>query len=142
VVLRSRRGTEMAPAFPEIVAGAVQVPDATAMDGELVVWDAGRLAFERLQNRLQHRGAGAARAAVEWPAHFVAFDLLRLSRSVLHASDCEEAAAGAPLLDVDRALDAAEHPGTRLRTLCGAAQELTPLLRGFDHITDSAPDDS
>jgi ATP-dependent DNA ligase len=53
VVLRSRRGTEMGPAFPEVVAGAVQLPDATAMDGELVVWDAaGRLAFERLQNRL------------------------------------------------------------------------------------------
>ncbi|MFH9983978.1 ATP-dependent DNA ligase [Streptomyces sp. NPDC017179] len=80
VVLRSRRGTEMAASFPEIVAGAVQLPDATALDGELVVWDAaGRLAFERLQNRLARRGAGAARAADEWPAHFVAFDLLRLS---------------------------------------------------------------
>ncbi|MFG2134964.1 hypothetical protein ACGFNV_45495 [Streptomyces sp. NPDC048751] len=72
VVLRSRRGTEMGPSFPELVAGAVQLPDATALDGELVVWDAaGRLAFERLQNRLQRRGAGAARAAAEWPAHFV-----------------------------------------------------------------------
>ncbi|MET7551692.1 hypothetical protein ABZS95_41245 [Streptomyces sp. NPDC005479] len=80
VVLRSRRGTEMLPAFPEIGAGSAQLPDATALDGELVVWDAaGRLAFERLQNRLARRGAGAARAAEEWPAHFVAFDLLRLS---------------------------------------------------------------
>ncbi|WP_189152390.1 hypothetical protein [Streptomyces lacrimifluminis] len=35
------------------MAGAVQLPDATALDGELVVWDtAGRLAFERLQTRL------------------------------------------------------------------------------------------
>ncbi|MGY5061009.1 ATP-dependent DNA ligase [Streptomyces sp. 900105755] len=80
VVLRSRRGTEMLPAFPEIAAGAAQLPDATALDGELVVWDtAGRLAFEQLQNRLQRRSARAARAADEWPAHFVAFDLLRLS---------------------------------------------------------------
>ncbi|WP_455755075.1 ATP-dependent DNA ligase [Streptomyces massasporeus] len=79
VALRSRRGTEMGPAFPEIVAGAAQLPDATALDGELVVWEEGRLAFERLQNRLQRRGAGAARAADEAPAHFVAFDLLRLS---------------------------------------------------------------
>jgi hypothetical protein len=53
VVLRSRRGTDMGPAFPEIVAGAVQLPDASALDGELVVWDAaGRLAFEQLQDRL------------------------------------------------------------------------------------------
>ncbi|MDX2591416.1 ATP-dependent DNA ligase [Streptomyces sp. WI03-4A] len=47
---------------------------------ELVVWDAaGRLAFERLQGRLQRRGAGALRRAEQWPVHFVAFDLLRLS---------------------------------------------------------------
>lgn len=79
VVLRSRRGTQMAAAFPEVVAGAVQLPDATALDGELVVWEAGRLAFERLQNRLHRRGSAAARASAEWPAHFVAFDVLRLS---------------------------------------------------------------
>ncbi|MGW6645375.1 ATP-dependent DNA ligase [Streptomyces iakyrus] len=42
-------------------------------------WEHGRLAFERLQNRLQRRGAGAARAADEVPAHFVAFDVLRLA---------------------------------------------------------------
>ncbi|MFE1590801.1 hypothetical protein ACFW6Q_34535 [Streptomyces sp. NPDC058737] len=84
VVLRSRRGTEMGPAFPEAVVGAVQLPDATAMDGELVVWDAaGRPAFERLQNRLARRGAGAGRAAEEWPARFVAFDLIRLFGTVM-----------------------------------------------------------
>jgi ATP-dependent DNA ligase len=70
----------MAPAFPEVVAGAVQLPDATALDGEVAAWDAaGRLAFERLQNRLARRGAGAARTAKEWSTHFVASDLLRLS---------------------------------------------------------------
>jgi ATP-dependent DNA ligase len=76
--MRSRRGTEMGPSFPE-VAGAVQLPDATALDGELVAWDAaGRLAFERLQDRLARRSAGTARAAEEWPTHFVAFNVLRL----------------------------------------------------------------
>ncbi|MFJ1975586.1 ATP-dependent DNA ligase [Streptomyces sp. NPDC087903] len=49
------------------------------MNGELVVWEAGRLAFERLQGRLRRRGAAADRLAQEWPAHFVAFDLLRLA---------------------------------------------------------------
>ncbi|MFD5134509.1 ATP-dependent DNA ligase [Streptomyces olindensis] len=49
------------------------------MNGELVVWEEHRLAFERLQDRLQRRGAGAARAAEEASAHFVAFDLIRLS---------------------------------------------------------------
>ncbi|GGX13376.1 hypothetical protein GCM10010383_49280 [Streptomyces lomondensis] len=61
------------------------------------------------------------------------------ARGVLHAPDCEEAPQGAPLLDVEHALNVAENPGTQLCTLCGAGQELTPLLSGFEHITNSAP---
>ncbi|MFJ1796823.1 ATP-dependent DNA ligase [Kitasatospora griseola] len=76
VAVRSRRGAEMAPAFPEIVRAAQQLGEGCALDGELVVWEAGRLAFGRLQRRLASRGARAEQAAREWPAHFVAFDLL------------------------------------------------------------------
>ncbi|WP_406723876.1 hypothetical protein WJ438_03250 [Streptomyces sp. GD-15H] len=80
VVLRSRRGTDMAPAFPEIVAGGCAA--------------AGRDRAGRRAGRMGRRGPPrvravaepacparrrAARAAEEWPAHFVAFDLLRLS---------------------------------------------------------------
>lgn len=78
LVLRSRQGTVLAEAFPEVSAATGQLPDRTALDGELIVWEGGRLAFERLQGRLQRRGPAAARLAEEWPAHFVAFDLLRL----------------------------------------------------------------
>ncbi|MGW9400712.1 ATP-dependent DNA ligase [Streptomyces sp. NPDC055642] len=75
LVLRSRQSTPLADAFPEVRAGAAQLPDGTALDGELIVWDeSGRLAFERLQGHIQRRGAGAAQLAAEWPAHFVAFD--------------------------------------------------------------------
>ncbi|WP_374106463.1 DUF6233 domain-containing protein [Streptomyces sp. TRM70350] len=56
---------------------------------------------------------------------------------MLHAPDCEEAPQGAPLLDVEHALNVAENLGTRMWTLCGCAQELTPLLRGLDQISDS-----
>jgi ATP-dependent DNA ligase len=77
VVLRSRNGTRTAPAFPEAVAATAQLPDPSAFDGELIVWESGRLAISRLQDRLRRRGA--ARAGQECPAHFVAFDLLRLS---------------------------------------------------------------
>lgn len=59
------------------------------------------------------------------------------ARGVPHAPECAEAPEGVPLLDVRRALDVAEKPGTQLCTLCGCAQELTPLLSAFDHITDS-----
>ncbi|MER7901101.1 ATP-dependent DNA ligase [Streptomyces sp. NPDC096046] len=40
------------------------------------MWERDRLAFERLQQRLARRGAVAAQAAREWPAHFVAFNLV------------------------------------------------------------------
>ncbi|MEU9272314.1 hypothetical protein AB0E04_43985 [Streptomyces sp. NPDC048251] len=62
-VLRSRKGTVLGPALPEVCSASAQLPDATALDGELVVWEAGRLAFERLQGRLQRRGASATRLA-------------------------------------------------------------------------------
>ncbi|MFE7216810.1 DUF6233 domain-containing protein [Streptomyces sp. NPDC001698] len=58
---------------------------------------------------------------------------------VLHAPDCEEAPQGAPLLDVEHAQNVAENPATRLCNLCGCAAELTPLLQGFDHISDGDP---
>nr|WP_319276883.1 DUF6233 domain-containing protein [Streptomyces ipomoeae] len=51
----------------------------------------------------------------------------------MHAPDCDEAPQGAPVLTVERALDAAEKARVRLCTLCGAAQEREPLLDGFDH---------
>lgn len=82
-LLRSRRGTDMTAAFPEIRAAALaHLPADTGIDGELVVWERGRLAFERLQQRLARRGAAAAQAAREWPAHFVAFDLVQRGGSL------------------------------------------------------------
>jgi ATP-dependent DNA ligase len=84
VLLRSRRGTDMTPAFPEIRAAALaQLPADTGLDGELVVWEEDRLAFERLQQRLARRGADAAEAARQWPAHYVAFDLVHAGETDL-----------------------------------------------------------
>ncbi|MER6639629.1 ATP-dependent DNA ligase [Streptomyces microflavus] len=81
VVIRSRRGTDMTAAFPEITRAAASLPAGVefAMDGELIVWEGGRVAFERLQGRLNRTAAGAAGMAAQWPAHYVAFDLLRLN---------------------------------------------------------------
>ncbi|MDQ0605407.1 hypothetical protein QF037_009752 [Streptomyces canus] len=82
VAVRSRNGSDLSAAFPEIEEAVRRLPDDTAVDCELIVWEAGRLAFERLQQRMHHRDAAAARAALEFPAHLVAFDLLRV-----HGSD-------------------------------------------------------
>ncbi|WP_399936691.1 ATP-dependent DNA ligase [Streptomyces sp. BBFR25] len=80
VMLRSRQGTDMTAAFPEIADAALaQLPGDSGLDGELVVWEGERLAFERLQQRLaRRRGAGALAAARTWPAHLVVFDVLHL----------------------------------------------------------------
>ncbi|MEV4942879.1 DUF6233 domain-containing protein [Streptomyces zaomyceticus] len=53
------------------------------------------------------------------------------SQAVVHAVDCAEAPSGAPRLSLDQALDAAARPGVRLCSICGAAQELDPILKGF-----------
>ncbi|MFF4275976.1 hypothetical protein [Streptomyces sp. NPDC001536] len=78
VTVRSPNGSDLSGAFPEIEEAVRRLPDDTALDCELIVWEAGRLAFERLQQRMHRRSAAAARAAVEFPAHLVAFDLLRV----------------------------------------------------------------
>ncbi|GGU51393.1 DUF6233 domain-containing protein [Streptomyces violascens] len=58
------------------------------------------------------------------------------ARGILHAPDCTEAPRDVPTLSLNTALDTADKPGTLLCTLCSAAGELDPLLRGFDHIQD------
>jgi len=85
VIIRSRKGTDMTAAFPEIVSAAATLPADTGLDGELIVLETttypdgttgGRVAFERLQGRLNRKPAATARLAQTWPARFVAFDLL------------------------------------------------------------------
>ena len=93
VVIRSRRGTDMTAAFPEIAAAAARLPADIGLDGELVVWDHRRLAFERLQGRLNRSAASAARVAAQWPAHFVAFDLLHLGEDLTRWSYVRRRAA-------------------------------------------------
>ncbi|MFI1794318.1 ATP-dependent DNA ligase [Streptomyces olivaceoviridis] len=67
----------MTASFPEIQRAALaQLPADTGLDGELVVWERGRLAFERLRQRLARRGSGAVEAARQWPAHYVVIDLV------------------------------------------------------------------
>lgn len=59
------------------------------MNGELVVWESGRLAFERLQQRLaRRRGAGALAAARACPAHLVVFGLMRQGSTDLPPWPC------------------------------------------------------
>ncbi|GAA1370317.1 ATP-dependent DNA ligase [Streptomyces beijiangensis] len=105
VVIRSRRGTDMTNAFPEIAAAGDALPADVVLDGELVVWDGDRIAFERLHGRLLRSPAGAATLASQWPAHFVVFDLLRLGTD-LTSRPYEARRAALEGLFTDRALAA------------------------------------
>ncbi len=81
VLIRSRQGTDMTRAFPEVAEAAAQLPDAVGsilLDGELVVWESGRLAFPRLGKRLNARPATVRHIRAEFPAHFIAFDILHI----------------------------------------------------------------
>ena len=86
VALRSRRGIDLTPRFPEIVKCARSLPcDEFAIDGEVVVHDAqGRPRFGLLQARAAVRGVRAtALAARHDPVTVYAFDLLHAGGSDL-----------------------------------------------------------
>jgi len=82
VMLRARAGGDMAAAFPEITASLAALPySSVLLDGELVVLDeGGRPSFGRLQERARlRRPADIARATIELPATYFAFDLLAVA---------------------------------------------------------------
>ncbi len=77
--LLTRNGRDATPAFPELARAIKALPfDGLVIDGELVILDeAGRPSFQRLQNRARLSGAiEIRRAAVDAPASLFLFDLL------------------------------------------------------------------
>ncbi|HEU5261346.1 MAG TPA: DNA ligase D [Gemmatimonadales bacterium] len=77
--LVTRKGHDLAAAFPEIARAVAALPyEGFVLDGELVVPDeAARPSFQRLQNRAKvGRALEVRRAAVETPALLYVFDLL------------------------------------------------------------------
>ena len=94
-VLQPRRADDLAYAFPDVVAEALrQLPPGTVVDGELVSAHDGRLWFEELGMRLRPRseagGWKIAELAGQYPASFVAFDVLAVSGSDLRSSPNRE----------------------------------------------------
>lgn len=78
-LIRSRNGTDLTLAFPELAAAVEALPSGEGevlFDGEIVLWIEGRLAFEKLLTRINRKPPSAARLARELAASYVAFDLL------------------------------------------------------------------
>ncbi|WP_405497864.1 ATP-dependent DNA ligase [Streptomyces sp. NBC_00096] len=90
VTLQARSGRIVTGAFPDLAAAARRLPAGTVLDGEVVVWHAGRTEFALVQRRAA--AATAARAAVlaqSLPASYAAFDVLELAGLDLRARPYE-----------------------------------------------------
>ncbi|MEU8432992.1 ATP-dependent DNA ligase [Streptomyces sp. NPDC029216] len=79
VVLQARSGRTVTAAFPDLAAAARQLPPGTVLDGEVVVWHAGRTDFALVQRRAAATPARAAALARTLPASYAAFDVLELA---------------------------------------------------------------
>ncbi|MEU0139662.1 ATP-dependent DNA ligase [Streptomyces albidoflavus] len=88
--LQSRSGADLTPHFPELQDAAADIGDDLVLDGELVVLLEGRLDFAALQQRARLAGFRARSAALDRPAHVVAFDLLEADGEELLAMPYRE----------------------------------------------------
>lgn len=79
VVLQARSGRIVTSAFPDLEVAARQLPAGTVLDGEVVVWHAGRTDFALVQRRAAATAARAAVLAQTLPASYAAFDVLELA---------------------------------------------------------------
>jgi ATP-dependent DNA ligase len=75
VNLQSRQLRPLTQAFPDVAAAVAQLDDVV-LDGELVVWRAGRFDFAALQDRLRSGRARVRDLVTAAPAAYVVFDLL------------------------------------------------------------------
>ncbi|MEU4727117.1 ATP-dependent DNA ligase [Streptomyces sp. NPDC023588] len=79
VVLQARSGRIVTSAFPDLAVAALHLPAGTVLDGEVVVWHAGRTDFALVQRRAAATAARAAVLAQSLPASYAAFDVLELA---------------------------------------------------------------
>jgi ATP-dependent DNA ligase len=78
VEIISKNGQPLQRYFPEIVAAIAALPaDGFALDGELVVPEAGALSFDTLQQRIHPAASRVTMLSQKTPAFYLVFDLLR-----------------------------------------------------------------
>ncbi len=76
LALWSRNGRPLLRYFPELGDLGERLPPHSALDGEIVIEQAGRLEFDLLQMRLHPAESRVRKLAAETPARFVCFDVL------------------------------------------------------------------
>src|SRR5918992_5129421 len=76
--------------FPELAALGERMPAHSALDGEIVIEQDGRLDFDAMQTRLHPAESRVRRLAAEIPAQFIAFDLLLWDGKKVHLEPLED----------------------------------------------------
>ena len=72
----SRNGRPLLRYFPELAPLGDKLPPHSALDGEIVLEQSGRLEFDMLQMRLHPAESRVRKLSAEMPVRFIAFDLL------------------------------------------------------------------
>jgi ATP-dependent DNA ligase len=91
LALWSRNGRPLLRYFPEVgeELGSL-LPPGSALDGEIVISQKGRLEFDAMQMRLHPAESRVRKLAAEIPAQFVAFDVLLWKGEPLHKLPLEK----------------------------------------------------
>jgi ATP-dependent DNA ligase len=82
--LWSRNGRPLLRYFPELRALGESMPPHSALDGEIVIEQDGRLEFDMMQMRLHPAESRIRKLSAEIPARFIAFDVLLWNGEPIH----------------------------------------------------------
>jgi ATP-dependent DNA ligase len=82
--LWSRNGRPLLRYFPELRPLGDRMPPHSALDGEIVIEQSGRLEFDLMQLRLHPAESRIRRLSAETPARFIAFDVLLWDGEAIH----------------------------------------------------------
>jgi ATP-dependent DNA ligase len=88
--LWSRNARPLLRYFPELEEVGTLLPPDSALDGEIVIVQKGRLDFDALQMRLHPAESRVRRLAAEIPAGYIAFDLLLWKGEAVHTLPLEK----------------------------------------------------
>jgi ATP-dependent DNA ligase len=90
VRLWSRNARPLLRYFPELAQVGELLPPESALDGEIVIVQNGRLDFDALQLRLHPAESRVRKLSTEIPAGFIAFDLLLWKGEAVHERPLEQ----------------------------------------------------
>src|SRR5438128_12410142 len=82
--LWSRNGRPLLRYFPELRPLGERMPPHSALDGEIVIEQDGRLEFDLMQLRLHPAESRIRKLSGEIPARFIAFDVLLWNGTAIH----------------------------------------------------------